>query len=133
MLQDAVHVLVRLNMGRPLATHRSTIRHGVAMSEEDTVLGRLFPQRVEGVMASQFVASTGIDVDRWVHPNQGPGRSEAGCLAQVSQTPANGKRHFTRPGEPRDKVNVPITSFVSVSRTVSTIVVPVTDPTYAAG
>ena len=52
----------------------------------------------------------------------------------VSQTPANGNRHFTtRPGEPRDKVNVPITSFVSVSRTVSIIVVTVTDPTYAAG
>ena len=37
---------------------------------------------------------------------------------------AKGNRHFiTRPGEPRDKVNVPITSLVSVSRTVSIIVV----------
>ena len=56
------------------------------------------------------------------------------AATQVSQAPANGNRHFTtRPGEPRDEVNVPNTSFVSVSRTVSTIVVPVTDPAYAAG
>src|SRR6266446_6855444 len=83
-------------------------------------------------LRGQFVASTGIDVAGRPIRIEGPVLSEAGCLAQVSQTPAIGNRHFTtRPGEPCDKVNVPITSFVSVSRTVSTIVVKVTDPTYA--
>jgi hypothetical protein len=48
--------------------------------------------------------------------------------------PTKGKTHFTtRPGESRDKANVPITSLVSVSRAVSTIVVSVIEPMYAAG
>src|ERR1700674_133864 len=45
----------------------------------------------------------------------------------------SGSTPFTnRPDEPRERVNTPITSFVSVKRTVSSIVVAVTDPTYAA-
>ncbi len=56
----------------------------------------------------------------------GTGRNAGGSRMPA---PGRGYRHFTtRPGTPRARVNVPIDSPVSVSRTNSIIVAPVTDP-----
>ena len=60
-------------------------------------------------------------------------RSTVRGTSQLTEA-AVGYRHFTtRPGPPRINVNVPMTSLVSINSTVSTMVFPVTDPTYVAG